>query len=361
MKRFNEFRKTDEFDNLLASIFAIIFGLIFGFIIILATNPKNAIDAFGIILQGGFYHGIFGLGNVLFSATPIILTGLSVGFAFKTGLFNIGASGQFMIGAFTAIYVGVNWTWLPPSIAWLVAMLAGAFAGAIWGMIVGALKAYRNVNEVIASIMMNYIAMYLVNFWMRISTFDQVYSRTIQPKNAYLPRMGLDVIFPKSSINIGIVIAIVVAIVIHIILNKTTFGFELKAVGYNRHSSKYAGINEKKSIILSMAIAGMLAGLGGALLYLSDVGVYLNASYSILKEGFDGISVALLAQSNPIAIIFSGIFISHITYGGSNLQLLNLQPEIIEVITAAIIYISALSILLKKFIGKFKKKDKEVQ
>ncbi|CAM3524695.1 ABC transporter permease [Erysipelothrix anatis] len=358
MSKIKNYFKNEQSHNLIASLLAVAIGLVFGFIVILAIKPQFVLSAFALILKGGLHDGLRGIGNVLFNATPIIMTGLSVGFAFRTGLFNIGVTGQFTVGAFTAIYVGVNWTFLPPGFGWIVGIVLGALAGAIWGLVVGALKAYRNVNEVISSIMMNYIAVYLVNFLIMRTAFDAQYSRTLPPKNAYLPRMGLDTIFPNSSLNIGIIIAIISAIVLYIVLEKTTFGYELRAVGFNRHASRYAGINETRSIILSMMIAGGLAGLGGALMYLSDVGIYMTTLYGLLKEGFDGIAVALLGQNNPIGIIFSGLFISQITYGGNNLQLFRLEPEIIQVITSAIIYISALTVFLRGVIGKLTRDKK---
>lgn len=355
MNKFKAFLNKDSSVSLMASLFAIVFGLIFGLIVLLMVSPSNAMNAFGYIINYGF-RDMRGLGTVLFEAAPLILTGLSVGFAFKTGLFNIGASGQFTVGAFTAIYVGVNFAWMPPSIGWIIASLAGMLAGMIWGLIVGFLKAQYNVNEVIGSIMMNYIGMYFVNFLIRSTPYDQTFSRTLKPIYALLPKFGLDKIFVGSSINIAIIIAIIVAIIIHVVLNKTKFGYEMKSVGFNRNAAGYAGISEKRNIVAAMAIAGALSGLGGALMYLSDAGVYLSTLNVLLPQGFSGIAIALLAQSGPIATIFSALFISHITYGGSGLQTLGLQPEIIEVITSAIIYVSALSILVKSFIAKKTKK-----
>lgn len=355
MNKLAEKLKQESMQNFVASLLAIVIGLLFGLLVLLLTKPMFAIPAFLTVLKGGLLHGSQGIGNVLFRATPIILTGLSVGFAFKTGLFNIGVTGQFTIGAFTAIFVGVRFSNLG-SWGWVVGLLAATFTGMLWGLFVGVLKAKRNVNEVIASIMMNYIAMFLVNYLIRKFTFDDVHSRTLPPKYAYLPIAGLDKLFPRSSLNIGIVIAILVAILIYVILEKTTFGFELKAVGFNRHAGRYAGINETRSIIASMAIAGALAGLGGGLMYLSNVGKYITTANQLLPEGFEGISVALLGQSNPLAIIFSGLFISHISYGGNNLQLYRMEPEIIQVITASIIYISALSLLLRQLIEKMIKR-----
>ncbi len=356
MSKLKRMIANEQSHSLLSSLAAIVIGMLFGFVVLIAISPGVSLPAIWTITKGGLHHGLRGVGNVMFYATPIIMTGLSVGFAFKTGLFNIGAAGQFTIGAFVAIYVGVNFTWLPAGMGWIVATLCGMLAGMIWGLIVGLLKAFFNVNEVISSIMMNYIGMYLVNFLIRSTPHDTKFSRTLKPIHAFMPTLGLDKLFPGSSINIAFIIAVLVAVLIYIVLEKTKLGFELKAVGHNKYAARYAGINEKRSIIVSMAIAGALAGMGGGLMYLADVGVYISTINVLLPEGFNGIAVALLAQNNPIGIIFSGLFISHISYGGSNLQIFGLQPEIIQVITATIIYISALSVLLKSFIARKTKK-----
>ncbi|WP_407925652.1 ABC transporter permease [Erysipelothrix urinaevulpis] len=347
--------RKESSQNIIASLLAIVVGLLFGLVVLLLTKPSFAFEGFAMILSGGLNQGLRGFGNVLFRAIPILFTGLSVGFAFKTGLFNIGVTGQFTVGAFAAVFVGVNMSHLG-AMGWVVGLIAATIAGMLWGGFVGLLKAYRNVNEVISSIMMNYIGMFLVNYLIVNTAYDEAVARTLPPKYAYIPIGGMDKLFPRSSLNIGIIIAVIVAILIYIILNKTTFGYELRAVGLNRHAGKYAGINEKKAIISSMLIAGALAGLGGGLLYLSDVGKYMSTQNVLLGEGFDGISVALLAQSNPIGIIFSSLFISHISYGGNNLQVFGMEPEIIQVITAAIIYMSALSLLLRKLIEWILKK-----
>lgn len=347
--------------NFSSSVLAIVAGLLFGLIILLISNPAEAFDGFLTIIKGGFVNGAYGLGQTVYIAVPIIMTGLSVGFAFKTGLFNIGAAGQFTIGAFTAIYVGVKWVWLPPSIHWLVAILCAALAGALWGLVPGVLKAFANVNEVVSSIMMNYIGMYLVNMLVVRNVYDQVKNQSMPvAQSANLPKAGLDKIFPGANLNVGILIAIISVIVIYILINKTTFGYELKACGQNPHASKYAGINAKKNIILSMVIAGALAGIGGALLYLSGSGKYLQVLDVLASEGFNGISVALLGLSNPIGILFAGLFIGHLTVGGYNLQLFDFVPEVIDIIIATIIYCGAFSLLFKSIIQKvFNAKDKE--
>jgi len=347
------------FESFLSSFAAIVIGLLFGFVILLISHPSQAIPGFMTILLGGFTGGAKGLGDVLYFATPIILTGLSVGFAFKTGLFNIGASGQFALGAYFAVSIGIKATFLPPSIHWIVALLGGIAGGAIWGAIPGLLKAYRNVHEVISSIMMNYIGIYLVNMLVKGDSriFDTLKNQSRTPaKGAIVPKMGLDNIFGNSSVNGGIFVAILAVAVIYVVLNKTTFGFELKACGHNRDASRYAGINEKRSIVLSMLISGALAGLGGALLLLAGAGKHLEVVDVLPMEGFNGIPIALLGMSNPIGILLAAIFIAYINQGGFYLQLYNFVPEIIVIITSSIVYFSAFALVFKRLIEKTRKK-----
>ncbi len=362
MKKAKDILLGDGVNNALSSIFAILIGLTFGFIILLITNPGEAVNGFIIILKGGFSTGGKGMGQVLYFATPLILTGLSVGFAFKTGLFNIGAAGQFVMGAFAAVYVGVKWTFLPAPFHWMVAILMAAIIGGLWALIPGLMKAYLNVHEVISTIMMNYIGMYTANYFIKLTIYDskKALSMNTAP-SAVLPKGGLDNIFYNplgigkdlSTVNSGIWIAVIFAIIMYIILNKTTFGYELKACGFNKFASKYAGINEKRNIVMSMVIAGALAGMGGALLYLSGPnGRNIRVVDVLAMEGFNGIPVALLGLSNPIGIVFSAIFISYITQGGNYLQTLDFVPEIIDIIIACIIYFSAFSLAFRSIIPK---------
>jgi simple sugar transport system permease protein len=354
--------QVEGFTSFLSSLMAIAAGLLVGLIILLISNSKDAIPAFVTILKGGFEDGAKGIGQVIYFAIPIIMTGLSVGFAFKTGLFNIGASGQFTCGAFVAIYIGIKWTFVPPEIHWLVALIGAMIAGAVWGSGPGLLKAFFNVNEVITSIMMNYIGMYLVNMTIVKTVYDSLKNQT-KPvlKSAILPKAGLDKLFNTSNVNIGIIIVILAVAIIYIILQKTTFGYELKACGINKEASRYAGINEKKSIILSMVIAGALSGLGGGLLYLSGSGKYLHVLDVLAPEGFSGISVALLGMSHPIGIFLSGLFIAHLEVGGFNIQLYNFVPEIIDMIVAVIIYCGAFALLFKQImIGIIRKPVVEI-
>lgn len=334
--------------SFLPSLFAIALGLLFGYIILLISNPAQATGGFVTILTGAF-SSMRSIGRVFYFATPIILTGLSVGFAFKTGLFNIGTPGQFIAGAYAAVLIGVKAPGLG-SIHWVVALLAAIAAGALWALIPGLLKALANVHEVISSIMMNYIGMYLVNYLVVLTVYNKLRNESMRvAASAVIPRWGLDAIFPRSNVNAGFIIAILVAVAMYIILNKTTFGYELRAVGFNRDASKYAGVNEKRSIILSMLIAGGLAGLGGGLLYLAGTGKYIEVVNILAPEGFTGIPVALLGLSHPIGVLFAGIFIGFITVGGDLLQLHDFKPEVIDIIVSVIIYFSAFALIVKTF------------
>ncbi|MDR1599387.1 MAG: ABC transporter permease [Oscillospiraceae bacterium] len=345
-----------------SSAIAILVGLAVGFIILLATNPGQAVRGLGVIVSGGFNGGMKGLGQVLYYATPLILTGLSVGFCFKTGLFNIGSSGQLIVGAFAGIWVGANAApWIPAPLLWLAALLAATLAGAAWGAIPGLFKSLLNVHEVIACIMCNYIGMYGVNFLIKNSNvYDPLKNQTIDMTRAAIPKAGLDRIFfslkgrflDASSVNGGIFIALALAIATSVVLDRTVFGYELKACGLNRFASRYAGINEKRGIFLSLAIAGGLSGAAGGLMYLAPAGgLRINVIETLAAQGFNGIPVALLGLSNPIGIIFSALFVAYIEQGGYYLQRLEYMPEIINIIIAVIIYFSAFALLMRQAVG----------
>lgn len=347
-------KKKNNYVGVLSSVFAIFIGLMVGLVILFLCNPAQALPGFFTILSGAFTHGMKGIGQVFYYATPIILTGLSVGFAFKTGVFNIGTPGQFIMGGFGAVYVGIMWEQLGP-VHWAAALLAAIVMGALWGLVPGVLKAYFNVNVVISCIMMNYIGMYLVN-WVVRSYKPLFNTLRNESKNvaatAVIPKMGLDKVFPGSSVNGGIIIAILVVVLIYVVLEKTTFGYELKAVGYNQDAGKYAGINEKRNVVLSMMIAGAIAGLAGGLLYLAGTGKHIEIKDVLASEGFTGISVALLGLSHPIGVLFSGLFIAYLTAGGFYLQLYEFSTEIIDIIVAVIIYFSAFALIVRSFLGK---------
>ena len=356
MNKVKKIINTDGFANFASSVVAIAVGLLVGFIILLISNPSQAVPAFFTVLRGGFVSAS-STGQVIYYAVPIIMTGLSIGFAFKTGLFNIGAAGQFIVGSFTAVYVGINFTFLGP-FTWVLAILLAMVAGGLWGLIPGALKAYANVNEVISSIMMNYMGMHLVNYLVKTFIFDDIRNQSLEvPASSNIPKLGLDKLFDNISVNGGVFVVLLAVLVIYIILNKTTMGFELKACGLNPDAARYAGVNSKRKIINSMVIAGALSGLGGALLFLSGAGKNIQVLDILAPEGFNGIPVALLGLSNPIGVLFSGVFIANLNVGGQNLQSFDFVPEIIDIIIASIIYFSAFSLIfkfVKKIVGNNK-------
>ena len=347
--------------SFLGTASSIIMGLVLGLILLYAFNAPFAMEGFSKILTTGFASAR-DFGYLLYVATPLIFVGLSVGFAFKTGLFNIGAPGQYTVGACVGLIACVQF-----QLPWYICIICSTIGGAIWGIFPGLFKALFNVNEVITSIMFNWIGLFAVNltfcnmpkmlavYW-GLSNNDKTPRLSVANPDGMIPKAGLDQVLSPSYSNIGIFIAIGVAILIYIIMNKTTFGFELKACGLNKNAGIYAGIKAKRNMVLSMVIAGALAGLGGGIFYLSGV-----EQYTILKEingmGFNGIPVALLAYSNPIAIIFSALFIALINVGGSRLQP-QFATELIDIIIAAIIYFSAFSLLVQQLIRKFFKADK---
>ncbi|MGN0711421.1 MAG: ABC transporter permease [Anaerovoracaceae bacterium] len=334
-----------------SALLAIAIGLIFGYVVMLVANPSNAWRGFVTVISGGFNR----FGDVLYYATPILMTGLSVGFAFKMGLFNIGASGQYTMGMFFAMYVGFMCD-LPHNIHWIACVLAGMVGGMIWGFIPGIFKATLNVNEVITSILFNYIGMYWVDMMVSGSSVMYISSKArtaYLPESAKMPSLGI----PGSNVSVAIIIAIVISVILYIVLNNTTFGYELKATGYNKEACKYAGMNGKRNIVVTMIIAGALSGLGGAFCILapsviSGSSVTYEPINVIAANGFNGIAVALLGNSNPIGIIFSSTFISHIQRGGSLAALYGYKPEIIDIVIAVIIYFSSFAMLMSSMIGK---------
>jgi len=361
----NNVRKSPTFKSFKVAVISILIGILLGFLIMVLTKPGSSLEGLKKLFIGGM-RSKRSIGDVFANAVPIMLTGLAFAFASKTGLFNIGASGQFIVGAAFSLYAARLIT-LPPVVHWAVCVLIGILAGAIWGAIPGIFKAFFNVNEVVGTIMMNYIGIYLVSIMaVYPPVFELDYNRVrIDHPTAWTPILGLNEIFGGSKIDIGIFIAILVAILIFFILKKTTLGYQLKAVGYSSTASRAAGINYKKNIIISMAISGGLAGLGGVFAYLAKNPLFLSGMSSVPPQGFDGMSVALLANSHPIGIIFTSIFISYLKNSAETLQIVGYNRELASVIIASIIFMAALSkivsILLDKGIFKkiFKKKAKE--
>lgn len=378
--------KNDGWKAALPSLISIAVGLITGCVIILAVSLfdseislKSGFEAVKLILFGTFIKGrdaagslVFSLtgsnaGDLLFRAMPVIMTGLSVAFAFKSGLFNIGASGQYLMGTAATLITALSLPeTLPRALVWLCAFLAGMAAGALWGVIPGALKAYLNINEVLSCIMTNWIAANLVT-WI----FEQSPLRnTVQSgKIGYImptsmvgvatAKLGLDRIFPSSQVNGGIIIAIIFAVGVYILLSKTTLGFESRVCGSNRNAARYAGINEKALTVFAMAFSGALAAGGAALYYLSGGTEFFHATYqSLPKEGFNGIPVALLASNNPLAVIFTGLFMSSLSVAGQQIKNLTSYNEFItDIVIAVIVYLSAFSFFISRMLASKKRKE----
>ena len=296
--------------GVLASLLSIVIGLVLGFILLVVLNPGASLEGMKAMMTTGF-ASMDKLGKVLYQAAPLMMCGLSVGFAFKTGLFNIGAPGQYTMGSFFALLCAIQF-----QLPWFVCLLAAAIGGAIWGIFPGLFKAYFNANP-----------------------------------GAILPKGPFAGLFGNSSwINIGIILTIIFALIVWVVLQKTTFGYELKACGLSRDAAQYAGINAKRNIVLSMVIAGALSGIGGGIYYLAGTGQYVIEK-SILGMGFNGIPVALLASSNPIGTIFSALFISYIQVGGAAMQPAY-SSETIDIVIAVIIYLAAFALLMRGVIAK---------
>ena len=383
----NSLLNRDGTQKVLASLLSIVIGLLVGAVVvaIVGLTKENIgmqgmwdgvrLIFFGILAKGRGASGalIWGFnptswGNMLFRATPVIMTGLSVAVAFKTGLFNIGAPGQYLMSTLATLMLalGIPNTVLPVWLIWVIAFVGGILAGALWGAIPGLLKAFLNINEVLACIMTNWLAANIVTWAFDVSNFKNVTEGT---KTGYIykttfngvatPKLGLDKIFPESQVNGGFLIAVVIAILVWVLLNKTTLGYQLKACGANRHAARYAGINDKRNIVLSMAIAGALAGGGAALYWLSGNTEFFWSTYQALPAaGFIGIPVALVAVINPIGVIFAGVFMAMLNIVGQNLTGFTAYNEYItDVIISVIVYLSAFSLVIRMWLTGRKKKE----
>lgn len=351
------------------TLFSIILGLIVGSIILI-LNGANPINAYKVIFLGVFSNPKY-ISWTIVNSIPIILTGISVAFAFNTGLFNIGAEGQYIVGSIGAFLIGYLLK-LPPIIHGLFALFMGAIFGGIWGGIVGFFKAKFKVNEVISSIMMNWIAFYFSNLLLNFSVFRRTSSDTtfsIQPtanieflKDFKTTEAGMEFFkhhtmlkeFFKPPINWGLFVAIIVAILIWYVLNRTTLGYQLKAVGFNKYAAEYGGININKNQVISMTIAGAISGLAGAIMVL---GVNGNLILLASQEGygFNGMAVSLIGLNNPILCIPAGFLFSGLNYGGGKLNAaLNIPSEVIKVVIGTIIFFIAMPKLFDLFANYFK-------
>lgn len=333
-------------------LLAILLGMIVGAILMLIVgyNPWVAYSS----MVSGVFGTLYDLGETLRAITPLIFTGLAVAFAFRTGLFNIGVEGQFIVGQLAATVVGLT-LHLPWPMHVLVALILGGIAGGLWAAIPGLLKAKLKVHEVITTIMMNYIALSFSNFIIRAYLTENTDSTEKIQQTASLQLGWLTAMFDDARINAGLFIGLLMLYVMYILLWKTTFGYELRAVGFNPSASEYAGISVSKNIVLSMIISGLFAGLGGAS-QLLGVDQYMAISSSFTGIGFDGIAVALIGANAPLGILFGASLFGMLTYGSGNMQLLGIPQEIIRVVIALMIFFLAASGLIRWLFGGWRRK-----
>ncbi len=360
---FSSLIKKDSTKTVVTSLWCAMLGLILGFFILLIINPSNA--AYGMTSVLGNYL-IFSnpsdrlnyFGQTLAKTAPLIAMSLSILVSYKAGLFNLGASGQYSIAVLVICLLGAGANW-----PWYIVMIIAMIAAAIWSALTGLLKAFFNVNEVISGIMLNWIALYLVNGILSNageSIWDGAHSESVaitSTSNSFIPSIGLDKLFAGNSIvGLGMILVLIVVIIIFILLKKTTVGYELKATGLNSDAARYAGISKVKSILIATAISGALAGLAASLSLQNGFTSWRLSSVPP-EIGFQGISSAFLGGLHPIGIIFSSYFIMHITEGGSMITDLGFSPETASIMTSVIIYLSGFVFFIKEVMRKYEIKN----
>ena len=356
--------KNKAVQSMIASLLCIILGLFLGYIVLLFINPDGAGGAIMAVIKNFLNSSranlrIKSFGNTLVKTAPLLMCSLSVLFAYKVGLFNIGAAGQYVVGSCACLIASLGWGW-----GWFACLLFALVVGAVYGAIVGLLKAYCNVNEVISGIMLNWIGLYTSNMILssvKESTSNYTLHVANEAPQAILPSLGLSKLFNGNQyITIAIPLSIIVAVVIMVVLDKTRFGYELKATGNNKNAAKYAGMAEKRNIILTLMIAGALAALGGAFLYQTDYEQWSVTQSSVPGMGFNGIAAAFLGGLNPIGTIFASYFIQHITNGGAYVDLTKYSSQISDLISSIIIYLCGFVLFIKYAIntGIARREDK---
>ena len=342
------------------TLLSIIIGFAVGalFLVIMGLSVGQA---YGKLFQS-IFSSIKSVSYCIVYATPYIATGLSVAFSFKTGVFNIGTEGQFVVGSMSACVVGILLADLPPFVLIPLCFLAAALAGALWGTIVGILKTRWGINEVLSMIMFNWIAFFLSNY---IAGFHAIHSEGNAEATRNISE-NARIIFSKDFIsrlnlcptaNWGILLAIILTVAVYFVIEKTTLGYELKAVGFNKSAAEYGGINVNRSILTSLAISGALAGIGGALLLLG-MGGRISVFSSQEGYGFAGIVVALIGVTNPFGVFAAGLFYGAMTYGGSKLNLVGAPTQVVNIIMGTIVFFIAISSIFSYL--KNLKKDKPV-
>ena len=349
-QKFDTLLRKDSFQTLLSSLVCILGGLIVGYLVLLIIEPSGAFEAILAVMKSFLrYPGALKLkyfGQTLVRTVPLLMCALSVLFAYKVGMFNIGVAGQYVAGACVALYAALAW-----KMPWYVCMILAMAAGGLLGAFSGWLKTKCNVNVVISGIMLNWITLYLTNLILgTVKSPTSPYTKPLMGTNnsALIPSLGLNALFKgERSVTIAVPLALIIAVAVWVVLNKTKFGYELKATGNNYHAAKYAGMKENRNIILTMVISGALAGLGASLLYQTGIEDWETTISSVPAMGFNGIAVAFLGGLSPLGSILSAFFIQYITTGGGNVDLQVYCSQISSLISSLIIYLCA-------FVGFFK-------
>ena len=340
--------------NVLYTIIAIIVGFLIGAVFLLIAGISPAV-AYGKLINSIFSKPKYLVWTLTY-ASPLIFTGLSVAFSFRTGVFNIGAEGQFVVGSIAACVVGIVFH-LPAPLHILLCIVAAVAAGALWGVIVGFLKVKRGINEVLSYIMFNWIAFYLSNYIVNLKAIRRVgggeASQDVADTARILAPEFVKTATRCTAANWGIVIAVAAAILVWFIISKTTLGYQLRAVGFSKSAAEYGGINTNKMFLTAMAISGALAGLGGAVQTLGMAG-RVSQFASQEQYGFQGITVALIGSSHPVGCIFAGLFYGAMKYGGGKLSLVNAPAEVVDIIMGIIIFFIAISHIFKVIFNRKK-------
>ena len=343
--------KRDGVQSLIASLLCVVLGLLIGYIVLLIINPAGAGEAITTVIKNFLTYKkpetqMKYFGNTLVRTAPLLMCSLSILFAYKAGLFNIGAAGQYCAGAGMALYAALAW-----HMPWWLCMIMAMLGGALLGVISGLLKSYCNVNEVISGIMLNWITLYVVNILLtNVKEAASPYTMPVAHVNggAIIPSLGLGKLFNNNQyVTLAIPLAILIAVGLHILLEKTRLGYELKATGNNKNAAKYCGMAERRNLILTLAIGGALAGLGAAMLYLTGYEQWQCSQSSVPAMGFNGIAATFLGGLNPIGTILASFFIQHITIGGAYVDKTMYCAQVSDLISAIIIYLCGFVLFMK--------------
>ena len=343
--------KNDGVQSLLASLICVLLGLLIGFIVLLFINPSGAGEAITAVIKNFLNYSKAAtqakyLGNTLVKTAPLLMCALSILFAYKVGLFNIGAAGQYCAGVALSLYAALAWGW-----GWLPCMLLAMLGGMVLGAISGLLKSYCNVNEVISGIMLNWIVLYLTTMLLtNVKEATSPYTFVLAHKNpsAILPSLGIGSLFNNNGyVGLALPLSVLAAVAVWVVLEKTRFGYELRATGNNKNAAKYCGMAEKRNIILTLVISGALAGLGAAMLYLTGYEQWQCSTSSVPGMGFNGIAAAFLGGLNPFGTILASFFIQHITAGGAYVDKSMYCAQISDLISSLIIYLCGFVLFIK--------------